>query len=313
MSGSSCHRQAVARALAVTVLWSSSWVLIRRGLGPNLGPVGFAGLRYLVAAVVLTAWTLGKASERRALARLDRRRWVELIGLGLVFYFAAQGAQFVAIASQPAASSSLVLSFTPVLVAMASGASLGEKPASHQMLGIGLLVAGTALYTGGSLGFTPTGLTAALVGLAANTGGALLGRAINRRLDLSSGLVTAVSMMAGALALAGTGLMVEGVPSVSRSQAATVLWLALVNTALAFKWWNQSLRAITATQAAVINNSMLLQIALLGWVFLGEPLSAVEVVGVGLVSVGVTLGSIRRGVRTGAGAVPRGSVHRFRG
>src|SRR5690606_11415670 len=37
---------AIAEALLVTVLWSSSWVLIRRGFEHGLPPLSFAGVRY---------------------------------------------------------------------------------------------------------------------------------------------------------------------------------------------------------------------------------------------------------------------------
>ena len=48
------HLMALWAALAVTVLWSSSWVLIRVGLDDeDLEPLTFAGLRYLLAALVL--------------------------------------------------------------------------------------------------------------------------------------------------------------------------------------------------------------------------------------------------------------------
>ena len=51
------HARAVWAALLVTVLWSSSWVLIRIGLDDEgLPPITFAGLRYTVAALVLIAW-----------------------------------------------------------------------------------------------------------------------------------------------------------------------------------------------------------------------------------------------------------------
>jgi drug/metabolite transporter (DMT)-like permease len=54
---------------------------------------------------------------------------------------------------------------------------------------------------------------------------------------------------------------------------ATVLWLAVVNSAIAFTLWNRILRTLTAMDPSIINNTMLFQITLLAWVFLGEALS----------------------------------------
>ena len=42
------------------------------------------------------------------------------------------------------------------------------------------------------------------------------------------------------------------------------------NTALAFTWWNLSLQRLSAVESAGINNTMLIQIGLLAWVFLDE-------------------------------------------
>ncbi|MGD9382068.1 MAG: hypothetical protein PVI03_06450, partial [Candidatus Thorarchaeota archaeon] len=50
------HYIAVGEALFVTVLWASSWVIIKFGLeGEGLPPITFAGLRYSIAAGILVA------------------------------------------------------------------------------------------------------------------------------------------------------------------------------------------------------------------------------------------------------------------
>ncbi len=49
------------------------------------------------------------------------------------------------------------------------------------------------------------------------------------------------------------------------------------------------MRSLTAFESTLINNTMLIQIAFLAWVFLGEPISAREGVGLLLAAVGVIL------------------------
>jgi drug/metabolite transporter (DMT)-like permease len=284
------HRSAVLTALLVTLLWSSSWILIRWGLDDEgLRPITFAGLRYLLASVVLIGLVLSSRSLRSQVGSLRRSQWAHLVLLGLVFVAVAQGAQFVAIDSQPAATSSLVLSLTPLFVAGASSMALAEHPDRRQLFGVGLIVLGAALYFLGDLGFTPIGMTAALVGLAANVVAALLGRAANRERDLSPIVVTVVSMSVGASILAALGIGIEGTPSVSTNAWLILGWLAVVNTALAFTLWNRSLQHLTATESAAINNTMLIQIAVLAWLFLGEVPGGLDIVGMVGVSVGVYL------------------------
>ncbi len=291
------HRQALALALLVTVLWSSSWVLIRWGLdGEGLPPLTFAGLRYGLAAVLLFGW-LGVRQGRSAVTGVRKAEFGRLALLGLVLYAITQGAQFVAIDAQPAATSSLVLSLTPLLTAFTSRLALGETPSRFQLLGSVFVVAGAWLYFAGDLGGTTVGMVAAVVGLLANVASGLLGRAVNRRTKLTSGVVTAISMGVGAAALVVAGLIVEGVPEVSARAWWIIIWLAVVNTAFAFTLWNRSLVSLGALESAGINNTMLIQIALLGWAFLGEPLGWPELLGIAAVSTGVFMTVARRGPR----------------
>ena len=126
----SSHTAAVLQALFVTFLWANSWVLIRIGL-EDIPALTFAGLRYAIAFVCL----LPLALSRRALlpARtLTRRRWRQLIILGLLFYAITQGAIFVSLFYLPAASVSLLLSFSPVVVALLGIAFLSDPGDAQQ-------------------------------------------------------------------------------------------------------------------------------------------------------------------------------------
>ncbi len=284
------HTGAILTALFVTVLWSSSWILIRWGLDDEgLSPLVFAGIRYLLASAVLTALVIATPRHRVEISTLGRSQWVQLATLGLVFVAVAQGAQFVAIDSQPAASSSLVLSLTPLLVAGISAATLGERPTLRQMTGAWLIVAGALAYFAGDLGFTGVGLAASLVGLGANAAAAIIGRGVNRHRNLSPLVVTVVSMGVGAIVLMLTGLLAEGVPRVSGRGWLILAWLAVVNTALAFTLWNRALRTLSAAESAAINNTMLIQIGILAWLFLDEVPGTLGVLGMVAVSVGVYL------------------------
>jgi drug/metabolite transporter (DMT)-like permease len=88
--------------------------------------------------------------------------------------------------------------------------------------------------------------------------------------------------------LIAAGLIVDGVPHLSWSTSAIVAWLAVVNTAFAWTWWNHAQRALTATEAAAINTTMAVQIPLLAWIFLDERLGLPEIVGIAIVIVGVS-------------------------
>ena len=289
------HRGAAWVALFVTLLWSSSWVLIRWGLEDEaLPPITFAALRYALAAAILVAWVVARRAPGETSMRPDRGQLLQLVILGVLLYAVTQGAQFVALAHQPAATTSLVLSLTPTLVAVTAALSLAEVPARRQIVGVLLVAVGATLYFAGDLSATVAGTTAAIVGLAANVASSVLGRSVNRNARLSPVVVTAISMSVGAAVLVVAGLLAEGLPMVTPRAWLLFAWLALVNTAFAFTLWNASLRRLSAVESAGINNTMLIQIALLAWLFLGEDPGPVGLLGIVVVSAGVFLSQARR-------------------
>lgn len=283
------HLLAIGQALFVTLLWSSSWVLIKFGL-EQIPAISFAGLRYSLAFLVLAPVVLLRRDLRRSLAALSARDWRHLSLLGVVFYALTQGAQFVGLSLLPAVTLSLILSFSPAAVALLGVTFLGEHLGRRQWAGVVVFLAGALLYL---LPVTApvslVGLAVAVLGLAANSCGAILGRSVNRSGQLHSLLVTVVSMGVGSFLLLATGLALEGLPKLDPRGWSLVLWLAIVNTALAFTLWNHTLRMLTAIESSLINNTMIIQIAILAWLFLDEPIGTREACGLLLAFAGVLL------------------------
>lgn len=281
------HLAAVGQALLVTLLWSSSYVLIKIGL-ESIPALTFAGLRYSIAAMALVPIFVYHG-ETRSIRQLSRRDLGFIVLLGLLFYAVTQGAQFLALQYIRAATVSLILSFTPVVVGLASVPLLGERTTLRQWGWLAVVLVGVGVY------FYPFGLASAAVlgvaimvlGMVANALGSILGRYANRDASLSPLAVTTVSMSVGSVVLLSSGLAFQGLPSLSSSDWLIVLWLAIVNTAFAFTLWNHTLQTLTATESSVINNTMLVQIAVLGWVFLGETLTTLEIAGLVLVAIGI--------------------------
>lgn len=274
-------------ALFVTFLWSTSWVLIKFGL-EEIPPISFAGIRYMLAFLILAPAVAANATRREELRGLRPFDWLRLSVLGIVLYSLTQGAQFVALSFLPAVTLSLILSFSPAAVALSGASFLGERLNRRQWVGVVCFLSGAAVY------FLPLeaplqtlGLTVAAVGLLAQSSASVLGRAVNRRGDLHPLLVTVVSMGVGSLLLLATGFVAEGVPQLDASGWSIVLWLAIVNTALAFTIWNHTLGSLTAIESNLINNTMLVQIAILAWLFLGEPIQPKEAIGLILAMIGV--------------------------
>ena len=288
------HFVPVLQALLVTFLWSTSWILIKFGLD-EIPALTFAGLRYTLAFLVLAPVVAWKPEYRQAVASLSPQRWRQLIVLGLLFFTLTQGAMFMALANLPAMPVSLILSFSPAAVALLAIPMLGEYPSRLQWGGMTLFLVGVlAYFYPFAVPLKPLGLAAALIGLLANVVSSVMGRAVNRRRDLHPLVVTVVSMGAGSVALLILGLILQGLPQLSLRNWGIVVYLAVVNTALAFTLWNLTLQRLTAMESSIINNTMLLQIVILAWLFLGEPLGWKVVLGIGLAALGALLVQVRK-------------------
>ncbi len=287
------HARAAAAALFVTFLWSTSWVLIKVGLdGLALAPLSFAGLRYALAAVVVVPLAAVALRRRRPGAEAPDRGLLGRVALyGLVFVTVAQGAQFAALSLLPATAVSLVLSLIPAVVAGLAIVRREERASPAQAGGIALLGIGAFLYFGPAdlgAGGIP-GLGAALVCVAAAAVSAHLGRSLARDASMRLGGpvgLTGLSVGGGAVALLAAGVFVEGVPALDARGWALVGWLAIVNTAFAFVLWNAALRTLTAVESSVLNNTMLIQIAILAVVLLDERLEPVQVAGLAAAAAG---------------------------
>jgi drug/metabolite transporter (DMT)-like permease len=285
---------AVMQALLVTFLWSTSWVLIKIGL-EEMPALSFAGLRYSLAFAILLPFTL-RGEGIASIRKLKPARWLQLLALGVVFYGITQGAQFMALVYLPAVTVSLMLNFTPIIAAMLGVALLSERPEPWQWLGIILTVGGAVVY------FSPgkpevthvVGLTIAAIGLLANATSSVMGRHINRTRMLSPMTVTVISMGFGSFLLLVSAVVSEGLPRLSLENWAIIVVLAVVNTAFAFTLWNHTLRTLSAAESSAINNTMLIQIAVLAWLFLGESLTATEIAGLVVTAVGVLIVQLSR-------------------
>jgi drug/metabolite transporter (DMT)-like permease len=282
---------AILLALLVTVLWSTSWVLIKIGLRNELPALSFAGMRYGMAFLFLVPVVLASPRERAILKSLNRKDWWTLSLLGVVIYTFAQSAQFISLAYLPSAMVSLVLNLSPAVVGIMSIFWWHEKAGSLQWLGIGLCLAGTLLYFLPIMegGLALAGILAALVALTANSASTLMGRHVNLQSHLSPLTITFVSMGIGSGLMLLSGGILYGFGNPSPTDWGIIAWMALVNTSFAYTLWNQTQRTLAPVESSLILSLMMPLIAFFAWVFLGETLSAKEIWGLVLVGLGVLI------------------------
>lgn len=283
------HLSAILLALLMTFLWSTSFVIIKIGL-KEIPPLTFAGLRYSIAFFCLLPFLFTK-NNITIVKNLRKKDWIRLILLGVLFYAFTQGTLFIGLSLLPAITVSLWLNLTPLIVAVMAIFLINEFPTKLQWTGVVFFVIGISTY------FYPVslnedqllGLVVMTVGVFANSSSAVLGRSINRKGNINPVVVTVISIGIGSVILLTVGIIVRGFPSISFENTLYLLWLAIINTALAFTIWNYTLRTLTAMESSIINGTMLIQIAVLAWIFLGESITLKELSGMLIAAIGAIL------------------------
>jgi len=278
---------AILQAFLVTLLWSSSWVIIKFALR-DVPPLTFAGMRFALAFLCLVPFTLNKSSYKQ-IKSIKKNDWIEILGLGILYYAVTPGGQNIGLNYLPANTLSLILSFTAVFVAFAGLYVLKEKPTLTQWFGLILFLIGMLVYFKESreTSLSLIGVITGILTMLANSFSALLGRKINKAGALSPILVTTVSMGIGSLILLTVGISLEGLPKLNPINWIMIFWLAMINTAFAYQLWNKTLKTLPAIESTLINNSMLVQISILAWIFLGEKLTPIQITGLIISMLGI--------------------------
>jgi len=111
---------------------------------------------------------------------------------------------------------------------------------------------------------------------------------------IDSLVFTTSTMGVGCLGLMSLTLFFESLQPLQASNFLIIVWLGLVNTAFAFFLWNHVLKSLKAYELSVLQNTMLVQIAVLAHIFLGEEITIRMLVGMMLVLIGVTMVQLRR-------------------
>lgn len=280
---------AVIQALFVTTLWSSSFIIIKFGLD-EIPPITYAALRYAFGSLILIGLILGQKETRGQLRNRSKRWWFSLLFYGIIYIAITQGGQFLGLLYLPAITFSLVLNMTPLLVLLLAIPWIGEKPTKLESGLVLLGIFGILLYFFplDFIGVSIIGLVIAFISLLANAMSSIIGRSVNRRRDASPLVITGIMMSIGSVFLLTFSLLIEPLTPLSPLSWVNILWLAFVNTALAFTLWSRSQRFLRAIDMTLINSTMMPQIVILSIIFLGEFPEFLDWIGIVILAVSVT-------------------------
>jgi drug/metabolite transporter (DMT)-like permease len=292
---------AVALAAAATILfWGSAFAGIRAGLH-SYSPTHLALLRFLVASAALGIYAL--AARMRMPAPRDLPL-VFLLGLlGFAFYNVALNIGETTIAAGPAA---LLIQTVPIWTALAATIFLGDRLRPFGWVGIAVGFSGAVVIALGKRGGFALGWGAGLVLLAAVSASAY--NVIQKRMlgRYSPVQITTYAVWAGTLLLLPfAGGLAGEVRRAALADTLSVVYLGVFPAALGYVTWAYVLSKFPAARAASFLYGVPVTAFLVGWVWLGEVPTLVDVVGgllaLGGVAVVNTIGNARSG-RAGGNA-----------
>lgn len=267
---------------------SAAAVLVR--LAPDAHPVAVALWRTALVGGVLAP---SLVSMRRSAETPDRRDWwlMPVAGLLLAGHF---WSWFASLALTTVLRSTLLVCLSPMWTGLLGWALLGERPSGSFFAGVGVAVVGAGVMTGGAAasggGLAGDGL-ALLGGLLAALY-LLVGRRVRRRVSI--GPYGAIVCLACAGWLLPAAVVLEA-PLVGFGPQT---WLALLALAagpqlVGHIGLNYAVRFLPAATVSAVVLLEPVGAAALGAAVLGEVPSLVELVGAGVVLVGVGWATLR--------------------
>jgi drug/metabolite transporter (DMT)-like permease len=290
-AGTSLLRSPVLALTLAALFWSGNFV-VARALRDDLDPVLVTFVRWFLALLIFMPF-VWRDLWRSLPAILREWRLVSALGLtGLALFHPLV---FLAVQYTTATNALITLSLAPVAIMLGASLISRQSPSLHQLAGASISLAGAVvLVTRGDIaGVIAAGFNVGdLVMLVAVVVWAVYSLLLRRRpADLSptvmlvASIVPALPVLLVFTLFAGPAVAVAVSPSV----VLAIVYIAVFATALSFMFWSHGVAEIGPSRAGQYVHLMPVFGAALAFVFLGEPLSATQIIGAVLVLTGLVL------------------------
>ncbi|HEY7132320.1 MAG TPA: DMT family transporter [Candidatus Limnocylindrales bacterium] len=299
------------RALGIALVvvsaagFASGTVLSKPIYAAGLDWLQLLAWRFSIGAALAWGWLLVSGARRVALRRLGRRQAVGAAGLG-VWYSGNAGTYYAGLQTVPASLAGVLVYLYPAIVAVLSVRYATRLSGRRPWIALGIALAGVILALGGIDLEPPPPVSGLLLILAspviyagwiilsARLAGerrdrlALETEGTGRADDAAATTTLMISATAAVFVvmaiLAGRPLAPDRIPAEAWPDLVAIGFLS---TFLAIQTFYAGARRIGAAQAALVSTVEPLIIVTLAWLFLGEVLAPVQLLGAALILVGV--------------------------
>ncbi|MEL6160898.1 MAG: EamA family transporter [Cyanobacteria bacterium J06623_5] len=262
------------------ISWGTTYVVTTEFLPPG-HPLLVAAMRALPIGLLLTI----------GLRKLPKGIWwIRMLILGGLNIGVFQALLFIAAYRLPGGVAATTGAIQPLLVGLFAWVILNDKPSQLSFVaaiagfvGVGLLVLGPGAQ------LDTIGIIAALAGAVAMGLGTVLVKRWKPPVSLI--VFTAWQLTIGGLILLPIALVTEGpFAEVSRTNLWGFIYLGLIGTGLAYALWFRGINRLDPTAASYLGLLSPVVATFIGYVFLQETLSSVQMLGILVVLASVILG-----------------------
>jgi drug/metabolite transporter (DMT)-like permease len=292
----SCRTTRVSRTrvvlcfLAIYVIWGSTYLAIRYAV-ETIPPLYTAGIRHLCAGSILLAWALVKGQ------RPTRAQIRASVVIGFFFFLVGHGSLHWAERVVPSGSASLLIAVEPIFVFLLSSAATRTWKLNWMLLaGILLGLLGVGILVGGTIQAPQHGMALGSIMILVGAFSWSVGIIYSRTSHLSGNplLLSALSLLAGAVMLLATGTLFGEAHGFAFSEVTGKSWVALgylilFGSVVAFTAYNWLLEHYSPTLVATHTFVNPIVAVLLGWAYGGETLTLRVALAAALVVLAVVL------------------------
>ena len=274
----------------IYIIWGSTYLAIRYAV-ETIPPLYLAGVRHLSAGTILLAWALAKG------LRPTREQIRASVVIGFFFFLVGHGSLHWAEQFVPSGLAALLIAVEPIVVFLMSSAAARTWRINGMLLagitlgliGVGILVRGTTLES--THGLT-LGSIVVLIGAISWSAGIIYSR--RSHLSGSPLLLSALSLLSGAVMLLTVGTIAGEWKNLNVSQVTLKSWLSLeyliiFGSVITFTAYNWLLEHYSPTLVATHTYVNPVVAVFLGWAYAGEALTVRVIVAATLVVVAVVL------------------------
>jgi drug/metabolite transporter (DMT)-like permease len=274
--------------LGAASIWGGMYVVSKVVL-EIIPPFTLVSLRLLLGALTLAIVLLIRGAPR-----LSRQQLLQVLGVGFVGYGISLSLQFLGTKLSTAANGSLVTSATPAFVLLFASLLLKEKITTLRLTALVLATLGViAVIDPRSAQLNPELFLGNVLLLGAAISWALysvLVRKTTQNLDvLPFSLIAFLGGLPVTVPVGAWELEALGVGEISLGVIGGILFLGVICTALAMVLWNTAFAFLDASLASLTFFAQPVVGTLLGWLFLGETITPLFLLGGILIGLGLVV------------------------